>query len=60
MDEETGGTFCQWYEVYREEGYESEQAESMADRSARSNQPLPDWYINLSPNIAKEPLNDIF
>ncbi len=41
------GTFHQWYEVYREEGYEPDQAESMAERSARSEQLLPDWYLKI-------------
>lgn len=43
------GSFYQWYEVYKEEGCEPEQAENMAERSVRTNQPLPDWYINPEP-----------
>jgi hypothetical protein len=43
------GSFYQWYEVYREEGYEPDQAESRAERSAKSNQPLPSWYVNPIP-----------
>jgi hypothetical protein len=43
------GNFYQWYEVYREEGYEPDKAESMAERSAKSNQPLPSWYLNPTP-----------
>lgn len=44
------GTFEEWYEIYRDEGYEPEQAESMAYRSARSSQPLPEWYTNPNPD----------
>lgn len=39
------GNFYEWYEVYREEGYEPEQAESMAERASRSGQLLPSWYV---------------
>lgn len=49
------GSFHQWYEIYREEGYEPEQAESMAQRSAQSNQFLPNWYLNPEPKPAYSP-----